>query len=67
VVLAVVMIALWGTMRGWSPDLGALIPAFLLALPLALLAVFLLPALAFICGIIAWELIRKIAGRIKWR
>jgi uncharacterized membrane protein YbhN (UPF0104 family) len=67
VVLAAVIVALWGTMRGWSVDLGGLVTAFLLALPLALLAVFLLPALAFVCGTIAWELIGRLARRVKWR
>jgi hypothetical protein len=67
VVLAAVIVALWGTMRGWSLDLEGLVTAVLLALPLALLAVFLLPALAFISGTIAWELIRRLARGFKWR
>jgi serine/threonine protein kinase len=67
VVLAAVIVALWGTMRGWSPGLDGLVTAFLLALPLSLLAVILLPALAFICGTIAWDLIRGLARGVKWR
>jgi hypothetical protein len=67
IVLAVVMVALWGTVWGRSPDLDGLVCAFLLGLPAALLAVFLLPALAFVCGTVAWELIRTLVGRVKWR
>jgi hypothetical protein len=67
VVLAAVIVTLWGTMQGWSVELDDLVWALLVALPLALLAVFLLPALAFICGTIAWELIRRLARRVKWR
>jgi len=44
-----------------------LVWAFFQALPLALLAVYFLPALAFVCGAIGWELARVMAMRVKER
>ncbi len=60
-----VMVALWWNWRGLSPDLFDLALAFLQALPLALLAVYLLPALAFVGGAVAWEMIRDLISRGK--
>ena len=39
--------------------------AFVQALPLALVAVYLLPALAFVGGAVAWELGRALVWRAR--
>ena len=68
VALAGVMVALWWTWQGQWPGLLDLTWTFLQALPMALFAVYLLPALAFVGGAVAWEVIRGLAagaGRIE--
>jgi serine/threonine protein kinase len=60
-VLAGVMVALWWSWRGLPADLGRLIVAFFQALPLALLAVYALPALTFVGGAVVWEMVRSVA------
>ncbi len=57
-VLAVVMVFLWWTWKAQPPQLAGLVSSFFQALPLALLAVYLVPALAFVIGTIAWEAVR---------
>ena len=49
-VLTVAMVALWWTWRGLQPDPARWLVSLVQALPLALLAVYGLPALAFIAG-----------------
>jgi len=55
-VLAVVMVALWSNWTGMERDLTGLAWIFVQALPLALVAVYLLPALGFVAGAVAWEI-----------
>jgi len=62
-VLAVVMVALWWTWRGLPADLGRWVLGFFQALPVALLAVYGLPALGFMGGAIVWEAVRGRRGR----
>jgi serine/threonine protein kinase len=57
------MIALWWSWRDSSPKLGELALAFFRTLPLALLAVYLLPVVAFAGGAVIWEAIR---GLVRW-
>jgi hypothetical protein len=65
VVLAVVMVILWSTWRGPLLDIADVAWTFIQALPLALVAVYLLPALAFVSGAIAWELGRALLWRVR--
>lgn len=65
--LAGVMVALWWTWHGQSLDLAALVWAFLQALPLALLAVYLLPALIFVGGALVWRVVRMLWGNYLGR
>jgi hypothetical protein len=64
-VLAGVLAVFWQTWRDLSPGLTGWLWAYFQALPLALLAVYLLPGLVCICGAIAWELIKALAGRVR--
>jgi len=57
-VLNGVVVALWWNWQGLSPDFGDLVLAYFRALPLAFLAVLLLPAIAFVGGAVAWEILR---------
>jgi serine/threonine protein kinase len=57
-VLAVVMAVLWSAWEAPALQLSGLLLSFLQALPLAVLAVYLLPALACVVGTIAWEVMR---------
>jgi serine/threonine protein kinase len=59
-VLAGVMAALWWNWRGLSVDVIPLVGAYFQALPLALLAVYVLPALAFVGGGVVWELVSSL-------
>jgi hypothetical protein len=52
------MVFLWWTLQAREPYLNEVVISFLQALPLALLAVFLLPALAFAGGAAVWQLIQ---------
>jgi len=63
--LAVGMVALWSTWTEQSPDLAGLAWIFIQALPLALVAVYLLPALLVIGGVIAWELAKALFARVR--
>ncbi|NIV27980.1 MAG: hypothetical protein GWN58_00285, partial [Anaerolineae bacterium] len=65
VLLAVVMVVLWSTWRGPLSDITDVVWTFIQALPLALVAVYLLPALAFVGGAIAWELGRALIWRAR--
>jgi serine/threonine protein kinase len=62
-VLDGVMMALWWSWRGWLPEPVTLILKYLQSLPLALLAVYLLPALVFVGGGIVWEAIQAVTTR----
>jgi serine/threonine protein kinase len=59
-VLAGVMVVLWWVWDERTPDLIDLLGSFLQALPVALVAVYVLPALVFVVGAVAWEA----AGRL---
>jgi serine/threonine protein kinase len=63
VLLAVVMVVLWSTWKGQLSDLKDTAWTFVQALPLALVAVYVLPALAFVGGAVAWELGRALVWR----
>jgi hypothetical protein len=58
--LAGVMVVLWWVWSDQSPDLLGLLSAFLRALPLALLAAYLLPAIALVSGAMAWEVAKSV-------
>jgi serine/threonine protein kinase len=62
-VLTGAMVALWWTWLDASPAGADLI----LILCLALLAVYLLPAMAFVGGAVAWEAVKVLWNRRKWR
>jgi serine/threonine protein kinase len=64
-VLAVGMVGLWWSWNGPPVDLFELFLAFFQALPLALLAVYLLPAFAFVGGAAAWEIARRLAASAR--
>ena len=57
------MVALWWMWRGLPAGLLAIGLAFCQALPLALLAVYLLPALAFVGAGVLWEMARTFVSR----
>ena len=61
VILAAVMVALWWMWRDPSPDLNDWARALILIVPLALLIVYFLPAIAFVTGSILWEIVRGLA------
>jgi serine/threonine protein kinase len=65
VLLAVVMVVLWSTWKGQFSDVAEVAWTFVQALPLALVAVYLLPALAFVGGAVAWELGRALVWRAR--
>jgi hypothetical protein len=65
VLLAGVMAALWWTWKDQSPGLMEVLLSVLEALPLAFLAVFLLPGLALIGAAIAVEIVRMLTARAK--
>ncbi len=64
-VLAVVMVVLWSSWTGPLHELTALAWAFVQALPLALVAVYLLPAVGFVAGAVVWELARALILRAR--
>lgn len=64
-VLDVAILALWTTWRGLRLGLEEWIWAYLRALPLALVAVFLLPALVFVVGAIAWVGLNRLWTRAE--
>jgi len=61
--LAGVMVALYWNWQGLPAEFLRLVGAFFQALPLALLAVYLLPALAFVAGAIAWDVIQVVRSQ----
>jgi hypothetical protein len=65
VVLAAAMVLLWWNWRGASPDFGDLTKTFLFTLPMALAAIYLVPALAFVGGAVAWEVTRALVSRSR--
>jgi serine/threonine protein kinase len=62
-VLAGVMVSLWGNWQDPAPELGEWILGYFQALPLAVLAVYLLPALAVVAGAIAWEGVKSLVSK----
>jgi hypothetical protein len=64
-VLDGVMIALWWSWHGRTPDLGDLVLSFFQALPLAFLAVYLLPVLVFIGSAALWEAVKALVQRVR--
>jgi hypothetical protein len=58
--LAAVMVVLWWVSADQSPDLLGLLSAFFRALPLALVAAYLLPALVLVGGAMLWEVAREV-------
>jgi serine/threonine protein kinase len=63
VLLAAVMVALYWSWQELPIEFLRVVGAFVQSLPLALLAVYLLPALAFIGGAIVWEAVQVIRVR----
>ncbi len=61
--LAGVMVVLWWVWGDRSPDLLDVVSAFLRALPLALLATYLLPAMALVAGAVIWTVARSVLDR----
>lgn len=59
ILLDVLLVALWWLWYGLSPDALSLVLAFLQTLPLAALAILVLPALAFVGGAIIWHLVKR--------
>jgi uncharacterized membrane protein len=64
-VLAMLVAILWSTWRGQTTDPFELARAFLIALPAALIVVYLLPALAFVGGSVVWEVVRALQEGFK--
>jgi serine/threonine protein kinase len=62
-VLAMLLTILWSTWRSQPADLAVLARTFLIALPAALFVVYLLPALAFVGGAAAWEILKALANK----
>jgi serine/threonine protein kinase len=63
--LAAVMVGFWWTWQRQSPDLVVLIWAYLRALPLALVSVYLLPACLLVIGAIIREAASVVLQRIQ--
>ncbi|MGD9148269.1 MAG: serine/threonine-protein kinase [Anaerolineae bacterium] len=61
--LAAVMVVLWWAWRDQTPDLLGLLWTFFQALPLALVAAYLLPALVLVGGAMVWEVARAVLRR----
>ncbi len=59
VLLDVLLVALWWLWYDLPSDAPSLILAFFQVLPLAALAVFVLPALVFVGGAIIWQLVKR--------
>jgi hypothetical protein len=62
-ILDIAMVALWWIWRGLPLDLLDLVVATLRVLPLALLAVYVLPALVFVGGAVVWENIKALFAK----
>jgi hypothetical protein len=52
------MVVLWSAWQAQAPRISGLVLSYLQALPLAIIAVYLLPALACVLGTIVWEILR---------
>jgi serine/threonine protein kinase len=65
-VLAGVMVVLWWNWQEQWPDVVDVVWTFVKALPLALLAAWLLPAAIIVVGAVVWELVRALLGRYGW-
>ena len=61
--LAAMMVVLWWVSADQSPDLLGLLSALFRALPLALVAAYLLPAFVLVGGAMIWEIAREVLGR----
>ena len=61
--LAGVMVVLWWVWGDQSPGLLDLLLAFVRALPLALLAAYLLPAMVLVGGAMVWVVARSVLVR----
>jgi hypothetical protein len=57
------MVVLWWAWRDQTPDLLGLLWTFFQALPLALVAAYLLPALVLVGGAMVWEVARAVLRR----
>lgn len=62
-ILLVAMIALWWSWRGAGPDAGDMLSTALQLLPVAVLAVYALPALIFVGVAVIWEMVRALTRR----
>jgi hypothetical protein len=62
--LLAAMVALWWSWRGFGPTTEDLIPTILKMLPVALVAVYLLPALIFVGAAVLWQIARALTGRV---
>jgi serine/threonine protein kinase len=65
VILAAMMVALWWIWRDSSSALNDLLGALVLIVPLALLMVNFLPAIAFVTGAVVWEIVGALADRAR--
>jgi serine/threonine protein kinase len=63
--LATVMVALWYNWHGMSLDIVNLIMSFFIALPLAVLTAYLLPAMIFMIGALVWEVSHTFLRRVR--
>jgi hypothetical protein len=61
--LAGVMVVLWWVWGDQSPGLLDLLLAFVRALPLALLAAYLLPAMVLVGGAMVWVVARSVLDK----
>jgi hypothetical protein len=61
------MVVLWSTWKGPFANLTDLAWVSIQALPLALVAVYVLPALAFVGGAVAWELAKALVETARKR
>ncbi len=64
-VLAGVMAVLWWVWKEGWPDLLDIVLTFVQALPLALLAAWLLPAAAIVAGAMTWEVVSVLVRKYK--
>ena len=59
IVLDIVLVTLWWLWSDLGSDALSLSMAFLEALPVAALAVFVLPAVVLVAGAIVWQLLKR--------
>ena len=65
VILAAIMVALWWIWRDSSSALNDLLGVLALIVPLALLIVNFLPAIAFVTAAVVWEIVGALADRAR--